>query len=273
MPARMHNTGISSGESQKAIRGANRENFEIVIPARAIRAPIDHVWIHTVSRRDSPLLMHLLFPKLVLTGCKANQRYVTCTKIADPILQVSPDTERGGTRLDEEDAWRAVIDLLNPQNLTNDPYADTTAASAFVQTSQNCNLIAQGFFPSRNMVPTEAELLRAEKARDSRYRQLAQRATQLAATSTKQLQEYLLINPDVHDAMDALGMSADWHQAKKIMVQCPNCGDQIASGIAFHRSSSEVLCVIDAKRAFKAGVIDMEKYQQMKEFSSAVSGA
>ena len=37
-------------------------------------------------------------------------------------------------------------------------------------------------------------------------------------------------------------------------MTCPNCGDVVKAGIAFHKSSAGVLCIIDKKRADEAGV-------------------
>ncbi len=265
MAAHIANLGFSDNKTRRAMQGANTENFNPIINGRSIREPIRTVYIHSVAKRSFGPLSHLLFPKLVIRGCKNGERYVTAAKIGDPIKQASPDLERGGTRIDEEDAWRASIDLLNPSNPYNDPYWNNAGAiPAYFATNQNCDLISQGVFPSLNEVPTEEELVRAEEARDNRYRALAQRATELESVSIRDLNEFLQANPDAHQAMDTLGLSSSWHKKNEVRHSCPNCGESIKTGIAFHSiAGGTVLCIIDPEKAWKAGAIPKARAEEL----------
>ena len=58
-------------------------------------------------------------------------------------------------------------------------------------------------------------------------------------------------------------MKADWHQKREVLAKCPNCGDDVAPGIAFHKSSVGILCVIDPEKAFKAGAIDRARMEDL----------
>jgi hypothetical protein len=264
--ASLVNTGMHSAKTKAAMRGANPENFNVIISGRKMRASERLIYIHSVAKRTFGPLTHLLFPRLILKGCQEGERWVTCAVVGDPIPQASPDQERGGTRIDEEDAWRACIDLLNPNNPTNDPYWNAVAtAPAYMTTAQDCNLVALGVWPSLNEIPTEEEIRKAEGARDDSYRRITQRAIQLSAKSRRELNDYLSNHPEVHTAMDALGLTADWHQTAQVKAACPNCGDEIKAGIAFHKSSAGVLCVIDPYRAFKAGAIDRARFEALTE--------
>ena len=49
-------------------------------------------------------------------------------------------------------------------------------------------------------------------------------------------------------------MNASWHLRTAIQEACPNCGDQINPGIAYHSSSVGGVCVLDWARTVKAGV-------------------
>jgi hypothetical protein len=264
--ASLTNLGKDNPKTKAAMRGANPENFNVILSGRAMREPRRFIYIHSVAKKSFGPLTHLLFPRLILRGCGAGERSVLAAVIADPVTQASPDQERGGTRIDEEDGWRACIDLLNPNNPTSDPYfADAASLPAFMGTSQDCNLVAQGVWPSLNEHPPEAEIARAEKARDDTYRALTRRALELASKSRRELNDYLTTHPEVHTAMDALGLRAEWHQTAEVKASCPNCGDEIKAGIAFHQSSAGVLCVIDAARAFKAGAIDRARFEALTE--------
>lgn len=263
MPASMTNLGMDHPQSRSAMRGANPENFEVFINGRAMREPLRMIYIHTVAKRSAGPLSRALFPRLKLAGCENGERYVTCACVPDPIPQASPDQERGGNRIDEHSGWRAVIDLLNPWNLTNDPYLGSQNAD-FYANRNGTNLIAEGFWPSLNEVPGEEEIALAEKTVKKRYQYLTKEAQRLSAVSTKDLNEFLQLYPDTHIAMDALGLQATWHTANTVTISCPNCGDSIKQGLAFHMSSAGVICILDAQRAFKAGAISKEKFEELQ---------
>ena len=255
--------GFDNPKTQGAMRGANPENFNIFIAGHAVREPRRMLYIHTVAKRSFGPLCRTLFPWLKLVGCEAGQRFATSAVVPDPIAQASPDQERGGTRIDEHDGWRAAIDLLNPNNLTYNPYSGDGNPD-FYANRNGQNLICEGFWPSIHKVPPEEEIKAAEKRRDQHYRYLTGEATRLAAVSTAQLNEFLRSYPDVHIAMDHLKMKSTWHASTTITATCPNCGDEVAQGLAFHKSSvTDRLCVIDLEKAYSAKAITREEYDEL----------
>ena len=259
--ATMTNTGMGSNQTKAAMRGANPEGFNPILNGRAMRPPLRTIYIYSVSKRDFQI-RHQLFPRLTLKACEPGERYTLCATIPDPIPQACPDQERGGTRLDDNDGWITAIDMLNPGNFTLDPYNGSSNPNFYANTS-GTNLIAEGVWPSLNETATEEEIKRSELARDSHYRYLTREATRLAAISTKDLNEFLQRYPDTHTAMDSLGLAAPWHQDNQVKSTCPNCGDQIKTGIGFHQSSAGVLCIIDPSKAYKAGVINKERFEEL----------
>jgi len=270
--AGIRNLGFTNTKTQNAMRGANQENFNPIVNGRMLRPPLRHIYLYSVAKREFGPLHHLLFPRLILRGCAPGERWTRCAVIADPVTQASPDQERGGTRVDEEDAWRASIDLLSPNNPTDDPYFNNAGSlPSYFSTSTNCDYISQGVWPSLNAEPTEEEISRAEKARNDRYRAITQKAIQLESKSVKSLNEYLETTPDVHTAMDVLGLQAGWHKAQEVRMECPNCGDTIKSGIAFHQSRAGILCIIDPDRALKAGAINRDIYNELTGSDEAPS--
>src|SRR6266702_699143 len=116
MPASMSNLGFESDKTKSAMRGANPENFNLIISGRSMRERKRIIYVHSVAKRSHGPVTRALFPRLKLQGCEHGERYVTCASVPDPVPQASPDQERGGTRIDEHDAWIAVLDLLNPGN-------------------------------------------------------------------------------------------------------------------------------------------------------------
>jgi hypothetical protein len=272
MPAGLYGTvqnkGIDAPLSKKYIRGENAENFNPIVNGRMMRDPLRTLYIHSVSPRSFTLRNPPLFPRLEIRGTdpEINKgRWITCATVPDPIPQISADNERGGNRMDDNDAWAALCDLLNPlcgPNESVNPYVGSNNPD-FYSNRRGTIFVLEGIFPSQNEVPTEEELKKAEECRDKRRRWLVAEAKKLAAKSTKALNEFLDTNPQVHEAMDALRQTAPWHQNNALKVSCANCGDEIDDGLAFHKSSVGILCIIDPQRAFKAGAINQKKFEEL----------
>ncbi len=260
--ASLTNTGFNSAKSKSAMRGANVENFNPILSGRSMRPPLRLIYLFSVAKRSFEI-RHPLFQRLQLKGCEEGERYVLCTAFGDPVPQACPDQERGGVRVDDNDGWMVAIDLLCPGNFTMDPYVGV-ANPTFFENRNGTNLIAEGVFCSLNEKPEEQEIRRAEDARDKHYRFLTKEALKLAAKSTKHLNEFIDRYPDVHIAMDALGISAPWHTLNVVTFPCPNCGDAIKQGIAFHKSSvTDRICVIDAMKAYKAKAITRDECEEL----------
>jgi hypothetical protein len=256
--------GFGDKRTQSAMHGMNPENFNVIITGHLMRPPNRLIYIHSVAKRSFLVQKKTFFPRLVLAGCEHGERYVTCGVIPDPISQPSPDETRGGTRIDEHDGWRVAIDLLNVTNLTSNPFSGDNNPNFYANTN-GLNYIAEGLWPSLNKIPDESEIQAAERRRDRHYEYLARESQRLAARSKRDLDEFLQTYPDTHIALDALGIKTEWHNLSTTTVTCSNCGDQITPGIAFHKSSVGILCVIDPMRALKAGAIDRAKFDALTE--------
>ena len=255
--------GFGDKRTQAAMRGANPDNFNIIVSGHMMRDPRRLIYIHSVSRRSFLVKGRMFFPNFLMAGCENGERSVLCGAIPDPISQPRPDIENGGTRINEHDGWRVTCDLLNVNNLTGNPYSGDNNPDFYANRSGQ-NYISEGLWPSLHKIAPEEEIKAAEGRRDRHYRYLTKEATRLAAVSTKELNEFLQTYPDTHIAMDALGMSANWHSLSIVKVSCPNCGDDIKQGLAFHRSSvTDRLCVIDAERAYRAKAITKDERDEL----------
>lgn len=251
-------TIFEKGLSADEMRRLNPDDFSANMGNTRYR--VDRtIYIFSTARRDFGPLQSTIFPSLTLCGCKKGERYVLAATVPDPVPQASPDLERGGRRIDYHDGWMCAIGLLNPESTSRDPFLGAEGASISIGN----NLVAQGLFPSLTNPPKEEDIQKAESFRNRRYKRLTEEAFRAAATSSKKLSDYLHEHEDVHDAMDALGMKADWHQKREVLAKCPNCGDDVVPGIAFHKSSVGILCVIDPEKAFKAGAIDRARMEDL----------
>lgn len=246
-----------------------KDNPDLYDPRMPRMYPIHrHIHLFSVARRDFPM-KHVYFNG-TLRGCKNGERYVLCYSVPDPPQQISVDAERGGKRVEveprDEAGWRVAIDILNPNNPSTNPYMVMDAKqAAYYSIGQNVDLVKFGLFPSLNEIPNEEELLRAEAARDKAYKDLVDEAFEVQSSNPQGFRLWLRQHPDIYAAMDALGVTADWHRKVEIKQDCPNCGTQVKNGIAFHMFEGG-LCVIDWKKAYEAGRVKKEDVPPSKRW-------
>ena len=214
--------------------------------------------------------MKHVYYKGQLRGCEKGERYVKCYSVPDPPQQISVDAERGGKRVEveprDEAGWRVAIDILNPNNPSIDPYYQLNATqAAYFSIGQGVDLIRYGLFPSLNDPPTEAELLRAEAVRDKSYRDLVDEAFQEQASNPQNFRNWLKNHPDITTAMEMTGTEADWFKPIEMKQACPNCGQKVRAGIAFHVFEGRD-CILDWKRAYEAGRVKLEDVPESKRW-------
>ena len=82
-----------------------------------------------------------------------------------------------------------------------------------------------------------------------------EQANGLLRSDPKKLQEVL--NLDHHLAAEMFGIDVDWHRVTTPKIECPNCGEKIKEGIAFHYQNGN-RCVLDWERAYLAGAVKKE---------------
>lgn len=245
-------------QSREKTAAANAQWFDPRIDKNLLRAPDRYIYVFSTSPREFKIDRAPLWSKLTLRGTKDGARCILAARIPDPLIQPVHNTENGRQRAESHDGWRAAVDLLNPNNPTNDPdWNPGPEMAAFFGTSAGADLFAQGLFLSLNEVPTEAEIAKAEARREQRYQRLIAHADSLENTEPKELQEFLKSADglDLRMALDYFGEERAYHKVRTATRPCPNCGESIKAGIGFHKSAAlGVICVLDWKKAVDAGV-------------------
>lgn len=266
--------GFDDPEVQSLMKQGNAGNWNPEIDRNMLRAPDRLIHVFSVSRRSFTVDRAPLWPKTVLKGCKAVERYVAVMHVPDPLMQSVHNTENGKRRAEAHDGLRCAIDLLNPNNPTNDPYWNPSPEMAAVfGSSKGSDLFAQGLFLSLSEEPSEAEILKAEASRDSRYRYLIGHADRLEQLSPKELAEFLTgeDGTDLRMALDFFGEQRAYHKTMIATRGCPNCGEAIKANVAFHLLPNGVYCVNDWQRAVDAGVKTLAEVPENKRWATGVA--
>ena len=224
----------------------------------SIRKPEYNVYIFNTNEREFILHRPPLFPTLRIIGCPAGKSYVLAKTISHPVQQGEPGIDTNEIRVFVEDARSVAADICNPDNpygpQSNIPpmlHQDTVVPPERVMSSGE-NLSAQGVFWSLNNPPTDEEVAAAAARREKYYRSLLENARILEMGNPTMLSQ--ILNADYHMAADHFGLETTWHRRKAIQTtSCPNCGEEVKPGVAYHKNSLGVLCVLDWKRAVAAG--------------------
>jgi hypothetical protein len=73
---------------------------------------------------------------------------------------------------------------------------------------------------------------------------------------------------DHHLAAEMFGQDVDWHKVTTPKIECPNCGEKIKEGIAFHYSNGQK-CILDWERAWLAGAVKKEDVPDGRQWWTA----
>lgn len=215
------------------------------------------VYLHSISKRsfEQP---HPIYRNIVIPACPKDKRYITFMSIAHPVMtqHVDPDNPAGPPKTIFENAKRAALTICRPDYEGADLSVQDRDPSLGQQISSGCNLTQQGVFASMNEIPTEEELQKAEARRLAYYKFRFEEANGLQRSNPKLLQEILIL--DHHMAAEMFGVDVDWHRVVSPKIECPNCGEKIKEGIAFHYVNG-TRCVLDWERAYLAGAVKKDE--------------
>lgn len=269
-------TGMSVGEdlqfNERSQKMSSSENTRFISPyldPELTRKPEYFVYVYSVVD-PRPDAYHLIrnCPPLVrnmrIAELQPGEKYTLVTKLPHPVNQ--PDVDTQDQRINHaHNAQRVAQDIVNPENITMNQDAALRPEQTFTEGNDYGKL---GVFWSLHFPPTDEEVAKAIKRKENFYRKRLDQARALEASDPKSLYAYL--SPTDHVAADYFGEEFSWHKVSRRPESCPNCGEPVKSGVAFHASAAlgGVLCVIDWKRTVEAGVKKMKDVPESKRWDA-----
>lgn len=256
-----HSAPVYRGDLSKAQEIAHSIDFNMFTANNYMmsRPPEYFVYIYNVSQQDFKVARPPMFREFVLPGRKDGEKFALVTKLPQPIMVPKGNVDSNEVDMVPTDTRRIAMDIINPDNLGTDQDAHLDSKSI---TSIGNNLGAKGVFFSLNgpgasqfggkEEPTDEEINRAVARMEKFYQAKLDEARALEVSDPLSLSK--LISPEHHAAADYFGEDRSWHTKKSKPMDCPNCGDRIKQGAAFHKTDEGTLCIIDWKRAVAAGV-------------------
>ena len=194
-----------------------------------------------------------LFPCVRLRKCRPDEDWCECVRIPNIVNEkytVATDDDRQ-VRNRGYVGERVAQDLLNSTNLGTNVWIDIPDDALWLDGGGSDDLTRRGYFWTVNMPPTPEELAKAKARMEKHYRRLIAHAKELFRTGKS-----AEIGPEHHVAAEYFHVNEPWHVTATLPDACPNCGEDVKPGIAFHMSQIGV-CIIDWRRAVEAGVKTM----------------
>ena len=191
-------------------------------------------------------------PTMPVVNIKAKakgEEYALVAVIPSPIYTSVTSVDSGEVFKKPLDGRRFAMDIINPDNLGLDQ-------SRTLQTGQDSsagtnNLGNQGLFWSENNPPKAEEVKAAVARMEAYYNAQIEKIDAIASSNPAELKNYLL--PVHHRACEYFGLERSWHSKNTRPETCPNCSETVKAGIAFHRDSSNELCIINWEKTVRAG--------------------
>lgn len=217
------------------------------------------IYVYNILNREYTVVAPPKFPAFKIPACPKGEPFsFTVLPAFTKEVFRRPETDEFYYR--QVDGRKDATTLLNSNAFPGTDWASQLAnwnSEETAITGNNNNLNSFGVFWSMT-APDETEKLTEEIKlfRDYATRTmngLVKQAELLAAQG--KLHE---ITPNMHFAMDYLGKQAAWHMTTDHMISCPNCGDIIKDGIAYHKNSWGEKCVLDWRRVVKLGAAKLE---------------
>ncbi len=238
---------VHRSDLSESMTKANNRNFNYTMQDYLYsRKPDFWVYLYNVSEQSFDVFRPPLFANIHIPGRTRGETYTTAARLPSPLLapQGSVDTDEIATQL--LDTRRVLMDVVNPDNLSLDQ--NSVVAKP---TNIGNNLSQRGVFWSLNNPPTEQEIKEATQRMEKHFNTVLEKMKALETSDPKGLLEAL--SPEAHTAADYFGVETSWHGRRSKPMDCPNCGERIKAGVAFHRTEEGGTCVLDWARTVKAG--------------------
>ena len=244
----MYNAGLSDSMSR-----ANNRTFNFALQDFLMgRKPDYWVYLYSVSADSFDVYRPPLLANLRIAGKPQGKDYTQCARFPQPLLAPQGSVDSDEITISPIDARRFCMDIVNPDNLTLNQ--DTVISKP---SNIGNDLGKKGVFWSVNNPPTEEEVKAARARMERYYNTLLEKARAVVTSDPKALQD--LLTPEYHAAADYFGVETGWHAKRSKPMDCPNCGERIKSGVAFHKTEEGSLCVIDWKRTIKSGARSIQQ--------------
>lgn len=240
-------------EEQRLMQQANSAGIMLTDfsqDANLNRKPDYFVYVYSIVARRFEVKRPPTFPFIVFEPCSPDEQYKLVGTFPSPVNEsIWMEDRNFVTGIYGE---RFVMGVLNPGGANIDR-PDNTMDNEASWSAATSDLTRRGLFMSLHKPPKAEEVQACRTKMEKHYRWLLQQGDQLERTNRARE-----IGPEHHLAAEHFGYKANWHYVQTAPTPCPNCGELVRTGLAYHINPAGAVCVLDWKRAVRAGVKTME---------------
>ena len=225
------------------------------------------IYLYNILDREYLVQQPPLFPGFFIPACPRGKDFVYT--LLPPFVKEAYN-KIGTTEYfyKKVDGRKAAMSLVNPSAYPGIEWRNqVTTWDSPDQFGNNLNAFGVWWSLTR---PDETEKLKGEikifrERVHKTMNELIKQAEGAAAAN-----DLKSVTPLMHFAMDYLGKQAHWHMPTHHMINCPNCGEPVQEGIAYHRNSMGERCVIDIER-YKQHLIRQREVEKLVAESPAAA--
>lgn len=235
--------------------------------ANISRPPDYHIHVYNIAPRKFEIRRPPNFPCIVFRACPKDMDYIKVGIFPNIVNEKWVDADTGETRTRGIIGERFVMDLLNPTNLGVDMWHAVTDENMSWIDGGTDDMTRRGLFFSTDDPPKEEHLATTKRLMQEHYRKLIQQADEAFMSNDRDQRRS--IGPEHHMAAEYFHAKSQWHVIAELPSICPNCGEATAPGIAYHRNSMGLVCVIDWRKAVNAGIVKADEVPDDMKWETA----
>jgi hypothetical protein len=212
------------------------------------------IYVYNIFDQQHIVEQPPLFPRFVIPACEPGLKFAF-TLLPAFVLEryEKPGSLPVEYHTKRVDGRKCATSLLNPDIFPGIEWGSQLIEGVTGNGDQTGNnLNAYGCFWSLTKPDDPAlagEIARFRKRLDKTMRALTEQGDMLYAAGNQ-----AAITPLMHKGMEYFNMQAPWHRTQAHMVSCPNCGEPIREGLAYHRNQFGEKCIIDRAR-YEASIV------------------
>jgi len=221
------------------------------------------IYVYNILDREWVVNQPPAFPNFRVLPCPRSQKF-TVTELPPFIKEVYNQVGTFDHFYKMVDGRKYASQLLNPASFPSTNWENQIMDwQSEDQFGNNLNLLGVwwSLTPPSDIARLEEEIGIFKRIAQKTMEGMIATAEQLAAAGKRNE-----ITPLMHFAMDYLGKQAPWHMAMHHMVACPNCGDPVKEGIAYHKNEFGEKCIIDMERCIALGIVKTRRRASDDEF-------
>jgi hypothetical protein len=214
------------------------------------------------------------FPRFRIPTCSKNEKFAW-TVLPEIVNEIYAKPGENQVMYVSRDGREAANSLVNPDAHPGNPFEaqfrDISQFGNKDMTARNLNELGVFWsFTEPDDPALDEEITAMQRRVDATMKGLITKGNRLAMGKSE---DRANITPLMHFAMDYFHLQSKWHESNEHRVPCPNCGESVREGIAYHKNEFGDRCIIDRDRYEAAIELSRPKRQEVSQQAQEMAKA